>query len=196
MSDRIAAGAEAGRASPDMTCGVLFLRLSLAMSIFASVADRFDLLQSIRGERWGDFQYLLLLWTSRQVPGRPLLASVWAFSILEMILGAALLLGLLTRLSSLAGGLLLLCTSLAVMVEPKSSLTYSVPAAAAGSFLLTLLPAAGGRFSLDSVWKLQDVGSGRWVRRFARVGAVIGMALLTLLVLSMMTEVVHCLRWI
>ena len=193
MSDRIAAGAEAGPASPGMACGVLFLRLSLAMALFASVADRFDLLQSIRGERWGDFQYLLLSWTPRQAPGRPLLASVWAFSILEMILGAALLLGLLTRLSSLAGGLLLLCTSLAVMVEPKSSITYSVPAAAAGSFLL---PAAGGRFSLDSVWKLQDVGRGRWVGRLARVGAVTGLALLTLLVLSMLGEVVQCLRWI
>ncbi|HXO42136.1 MAG TPA: DoxX family membrane protein [Thermoanaerobaculia bacterium] len=194
MSDRIAEGAEAGRASYDLTCGVLFLRLSLAMAFFASVADRFNLLQPFHWDRWGDFQYLLLLWTSRQLPGRPLLASVWAFSIVEMILGASLLLGLLTRLSSLAGGWLLLCTSLAVMVEPKSSISYSVPAAAAGSFLLASLPAAAGRFSLDSLWKLQHVGSGRWVGRLVRIGTVAGLLLLTLLVTSMIGDVMHCLR--
>jgi hypothetical protein len=111
-------------------------------------------------------------------------------------LGAALLLGLLTRLSSLAAGLLLLCTTLAVMVEPKTSIVYSVPAAAAGSFLLTLLPAAAGRFSLDSIWKLQHVGSGRWVGRLVRIGAVAGPLLLTLLVTSMIGDVMHCLRMI
>jgi uncharacterized membrane protein YphA (DoxX/SURF4 family) len=195
MSDRIAGGVEATQASSELSWTALFLRLSLAMALFASVADRFDVLEPVRGERIGDFQHLVYLWTTR-LPGRPLMASAWAFSILEMILGAALLLGFLTRLSSLAAGLLLLCTTLAVMVEPKTSIVYSVPAAAAGSFLLTLLPAAAGRFSLDSIWKLQHVGSGRWLDRLVRIGAVAGLLLLTLLVISMIGDVMHCLRMI
>jgi hypothetical protein len=82
------------------------------------------------------------------------------------------------------------------MVEPKTSIVYSVPAAAAGSLLLALLPAAAGRFSLDSLWKLHHVGSGRWVDRLVRIRAVAGLLLLTLLVVSMTGDVMHCLRMI
>lgn len=193
MSDRVAGGAEVDWASSDMARSALFLRLSLAMAFFASVADRFEVLEPFRGERWGDFQFLLFLWSSRR-PGHPLIAWIWAFSILEMLVGAALLLGLLTRLSSLAGGVLLLSTSVAVMLEPKTSLTYSVPAAAAGSFLLALLPASAGRWSLDQVLKLQHVASGRWSGRLVRIAATTGLVLLVLLVLSMIGDLMHAIR--
>ncbi len=138
----------------------------------------------------GDFQSLLFLWSSSQ-QGHLLIRSLWVFSILETILGAALLLGLLTRLSSLAGGWLLLCTTAAVMLEPSTWLTYSAPAAAAGSFLLASLPAAAGKLSLDALWKLQQVGSGRWPGRLVHTGAVTGLVLLALLVVSMIGGVIH-----
>ena len=194
MSDRVAGGAEVDGASSDLARGALFLRLSLALVFFASVADRFELLEP-RGERWGDFEFLVFLLSSQR-PGPLLMASVRAFSILEMLVGTALLLGLLTRLSSLAGGFLLLSTTVAIMVEPKTSLTYSVPAAAAGSLLLALLPASAGSWSLDQVLKLQHVGSGRWSGRLVRIGATTGLVLLVLLALSMVSDLMHPIRFI
>jgi uncharacterized membrane protein YphA (DoxX/SURF4 family) len=194
MNRRVADLAEPVKDPSDLVASLVFLRLSLAMALFASIADRFQVLDPLRGERIGDFVILLLWWSSHQ-PGHPLtvptsmIASIWAFSIVEAMVGAALFLGLLTRLSSLAAGLLLLCTTAAVMVEPKTSFAYSVPAAAAASFLLALLPASAGSWSLDTVLRLQEAGSGRWAGRLVRIGALTGLVFLAVLVLGMIGDI-------
>lgn len=193
MNRPIAGLAEPAKDPSDLVAALVFLRLSLAMAFFASIADRFQVLEPVVGERIGDFVVLLLWWNSRH-PSDPLtasmIASIWAFSIVEAIVGAALLLGLLTRLSSLAAGLLLLCTTLAAMNEPKTTLVYSVPAAAAGAFLLALLPARAGSWSLDAVLGLQEVGSGRWAGRLVRIGALTGLVLLGLIVVTMIGDII------
>jgi uncharacterized membrane protein YphA (DoxX/SURF4 family) len=188
MSRRAADVAEPGRDSADLIATFLLLRLSLATALFTSIADRFHLLGTWLGERVPDLEVLLTWWDSR-LPVHPLIVGVWAFSIVEAMVGAALLLGLLTRLSSLAAGFLLLCTTMVVLFEPKTSLTYSLPAAAAGSFLLALLPAKAGRWSLDAVLGLHEVGSGRSAGRLVRLGAVTGLSLLALLVVSMIANI-------
>jgi uncharacterized membrane protein YphA (DoxX/SURF4 family) len=185
--------AEPEKEPSDQAPGLLLLRLSLAIALIASIADRFMVLNPNQGDRLGDF-WILMTWWSARYPEHPLAAAIWAFSIVEAIVGVALLLGLLTRLSSLAAGLLLLCTSVAVLFEPKTSLAYTIPAAAAGSFLLALLPASAGSWSLDARLGFHEVGSGRGAGRLVRIGAMIGLACLAALVLSMIANVMTSIR--
>jgi len=123
------------------TC-TLFLRVALAASFLSAVADRFGLWgpPGKPSVAWGTFAnfeaYTALL--NRFLPHEwiPLLA--WVDTALEVLFGILLFLGLATRRTALASGVLLLLFALAMTFSTgaESALSYSVFTASAGAFLL------------------------------------------------------------
>ena len=99
-----------------------------------------------RGQR-GLWARLDLWWRSLQ--GRSLLA--WIATILELALGALLLLGLFTRQAALASGGLLILFAVAMVTSLgfKPPLDYSVMSAAAAAFLLAQV--GPGAWSVDAL---------------------------------------------
>lgn len=122
----------------------LYLRVALAAGFLSAVADRFGLWGPPGAESvaWGDFRNFTA-YTARLnpfVPGSLIPAIAWIATSAEIILGFTLGLGLFTRWSALAGGVLLLLFGLGMTVGTgiKSALDASVFAASAGSFALAV----------------------------------------------------------
>lgn len=123
-----------------------FLRLALAASFLSAVADRTGLwgAPGEEGVAWGDFptfvEYTAQVNSFLPAELAPFLA--WASTALEVLLGFALIVGFRIRLTAMASGLLLLLFALAMTVSfgVKAPLDYSVWTAAAGAFLLAVLP--------------------------------------------------------
>ncbi|MFI4874525.1 MAG: DoxX family protein [Blastopirellula sp. JB062] len=126
----------------------LLVRVALAASFLSAVADRFGLWGAPgEGEvSWGNMDNFLahtqlLLW---YLP--PSLANVagWAATILEIVLAAALLVGVAIRLVALASGglLLIFAFSMTLGTGAEGALSYSVWTAAAAALLLAALDPA------------------------------------------------------
>ena len=120
----------------------IFLRLALGASFLSAVADRFGL-WGRPGEAhvgWGDFTHFTA-YTARLTSILPTYLAptlAWTATILETILGLALLLGIATRVAALLSGALLLLFAMAMTfaLGVKAPLDYSVFSASAGAFLL------------------------------------------------------------
>lgn len=121
---------------------ILFLRLALAASFLSAVADRFGLWGPAgkSSVAWGNFANFeaytaLLNWF---VPHAWIPALAWVDTLLEVLFGILLFLGLATRLTAFASGALLLLFALAMTFSTgvESALSYSVFTASAGAFLL------------------------------------------------------------
>ena len=124
----------------------LFLRLALAASFLSAVADRFGLWgpPGKQGVYWGDFE-AFVAYTEQVNSFLPKILGptlAWTATILEIVLGLALIVGFRVRLTAAASGVLLLAFSLAMTISfgIKAPLDYSVFSAAAGAFLLAVLP--------------------------------------------------------
>ena len=133
---------DSARSSNAKNACILFLRLTLAASFLSAVADRCGLWgpSGKSSVAWGNFANFeaytaLLNWF---VPHAwiPLLA--WIDTLLEVLFGILLFLGIATRLTALASGALLLLFALAMTFSTgvESALSYSVFTASAGAFLL------------------------------------------------------------
>ncbi len=130
------------RSSNSKNACILFLRLALAASFLSAVADRFGLWgpPGKSSVAWGNFvnfeAYTALLNWFVPHGWIPLLA--WVDTALEVLFGISLFLGLATRFTAFASGVLLLLFALAMTFSTgvESALSYSVFTASAGAFLL------------------------------------------------------------
>lgn len=134
----------------------LFLRLALAASFLSAVADRFGLWGPAgkSSVAWGNFAnfeaYTTLL--NGFLPHNWIPTLAWVDTALEVLFGILLFLGLATRLTALASGILLLLFALAMTFSTgvESALSYSVFTASAGAFLLA--------FSGPYCWSIDNLG--------------------------------------
>ena len=134
---------------------ILFVRLSVGMSFLSAIADRFGAWGAYGQPHvsWGTFHRFTiytgsLLWFL-PAPFYPMLA--WTATAAETVFGAALVLGLFTRVIAFLSGILLLVFALTMTFSlgVKAALDFSVFSASAGAFLL----AAYGQYpwSLDTL---------------------------------------------
>ncbi|EEF58746.1 DoxX family protein [Pedosphaera parvula] len=123
----------------------LFLRLALGMAFLSAVADRFGMWGSFSQPNvgWGDWEHFVkytekLNWFA---PHSLISILAWVATILEIVLGITLILGLFTRTSAIASGALLtlFAVTITIALGIKAPFNYSVFTAAAGSFLLATI---------------------------------------------------------
>mgnify|MGYP002777817618 CR=1 FL=1 len=135
----------------------VFFRLALSAGFLSAVADRFGLWgpAGAEGIAWGNWSAFVAYtgqltgWLSTQAELTALAAIV--ATMLELVLGLLLLVGLKTRFAALLSGLLLLTFALSMTISASSlkpALDYSVYVASAGAFLLASLNRYP--YSLDS----------------------------------------------
>lgn len=127
---------------PLVRYAALLARLGLGASFLSAVADRFGLwgATGAPGVAWGNFDNFLAS-TARLNPFVPssLIPALAGFvTLLEVVLGVALIAGFRARNTALASGVLLLLFALAMSLTGglKGPLDYSVFSAAAAAFLL------------------------------------------------------------
>jgi uncharacterized membrane protein YphA (DoxX/SURF4 family) len=125
--------------SPSST---VVLRVALGSTFLAAVTDRFGVWGAPGAPQvaWGDFAHFLryAAQVNAFLPPALIPPVAWLATVLEALLGLALVVGVQTRLAALASGGLLGLFALAMTVSMgiKSALNYSVFSAAAGAFLL------------------------------------------------------------
>lgn len=157
MDDRGSSGgpASAARWSALRSAVPVLLRLALGTAFLSAVADRFGLWgpPGAAGVAWGDF-LSFLDYTATLNPWAPeaLIPWIgWTATVAEVVLGVALLVGLFTRRSALAAGVLLVFFGLGMTVGTgiKSAMDASVFSAAAAALALAIL--GPGPLSLDRI---------------------------------------------
>jgi thiosulfate dehydrogenase [quinone] large subunit len=123
----------------------VYLRLALGVAFLSAVADRFGLWGPPGGHNvaWGDFAHFTQ-YTGKVNPWAPATlvpVLAWTATVSETLLGALLLVGLRTRLSAVASGVLLSLFAIGMTMGTgvKTALDASVISAAAGAFGLALL---------------------------------------------------------
>jgi uncharacterized membrane protein YphA (DoxX/SURF4 family) len=136
-------------------CASLALRLALGLTFLYSVADRFGVLgpPGTAGVSWGTFAKFtayvgILNW---YLPHSLVPSLAWVDTVLEILLGVALVIGLRLRIVSIVSALLLLsfATAMAVANGIGAPFAYSVFTASAGAFLLAACHSA--RWALDGL---------------------------------------------
>jgi uncharacterized membrane protein YphA (DoxX/SURF4 family) len=120
--------------------GVLYVRIALGVGFLSAVADRFGLWGKYAG--WGNFA-TFTEYTAQVTHYLPRLFApflAWAATVVEIVLGILLILGLWPRWVSLASAALLAMfgISMAISFGVKSPLDYSVFAASSAAMLLAL----------------------------------------------------------
>jgi uncharacterized membrane protein YphA (DoxX/SURF4 family) len=134
----------------------VFLRLAVGGGFLSAVADRFGLWGPIgtKNVSWGDFAHFTQY--TRQVnpwaPAALIPTLAWASTAAELVFGAALILGLVTRWAALLSGILLLLFAggMSLGLGLKAPWNFSVFSAAAAAFALVVL--GPGPWSVDS-WR-------------------------------------------
>jgi uncharacterized membrane protein YphA (DoxX/SURF4 family) len=131
----------------------VFLRLALGGGFLSAVADRFGLFgpTGTKNIAWGDFAHFMQ-YTAQLNPWAPnalIPMLAWASTGAELVLGAALILGVFTRWVALLSGILLLlfASGMSLGLGLKAPWDSSVPAAAAAAFALVVL--GPGPWSVD-----------------------------------------------
>ncbi len=133
----------------------VFLRLAVGGTFLISVADRFGLWgpSGTKNVAWGRFRPLRAVHGQLNpwAPAGLIPALAWAATGAELVLGMALILGLLTRWAALLSGILLLLFAggMSAGTGLKSALNASVFSAAAAAFALVVL--GPGPWSVDGL---------------------------------------------
>ena len=134
----------------------LFLRLSIGIGFLSAVADRFGF-WSKEVSAWGNWNNFLAYTQSLNplIPQSFIPFIGWASTILEIGFGVGLIIGFKTSLVAKLSGWLLLIFALAMAFTRgiKAPLDYSVFAASAGAFGLSLLKEKF--LEIDQLWKGQ-----------------------------------------
>jgi thiosulfate dehydrogenase (quinone) large subunit len=134
----------------------LFLRLSIGIGFLSAVADRFGF-WSKEVSAWGNWNNFLAYTQSLNplIPQSFIPFIGWASTILEIGFGVGLIIGFKTSLVAKLSGWLLLIFALAMAFTRgiKAPLDYSVFAASAGAFGLSLLKEKF--WEIDQLWKGQ-----------------------------------------
>jgi thiosulfate dehydrogenase [quinone] large subunit len=148
------------RWSPYVT---VYLRLALGITFLAAVADRFGVwgAPGAPNVSWGDFAHFLryAAQVNAFLPPALIPLVAWLATVLETLLGLALMVGVQTRLAALAsGGLLgLFALAMTVSMGVKSALNYSVLSASAGAVLLAA--SASDPWTLDALLRRARPGA-------------------------------------
>ena len=148
------------RWSPYIT---VFLRLALGATFLTAVTDRFGVwgAPGAPNVSWGDFAHFLsyAAQVNAFLPPALIPLVAWLATVLEMLLGLTLMVGLQTRLAALAsGGLLgLFALAMTVSMGVKSALNYSVFSASAGALLLAT--SSSDPWTLDALLKRARQGA-------------------------------------
>ncbi|MEO5648760.1 MAG: DoxX protein [Ginsengibacter sp.] len=120
----------------------LFLRLAIGAGFLSAVADRFGF-WSKEVSAWGNWDNFITYTQSLNplIPLSFIPAIGWASTLLEIMFGVCLLIGFKTSLVAKLSGWLLLIFALAMTFTRgiKAPLDYSVYAASAAAFSLSLL---------------------------------------------------------
>lgn len=120
----------------------LFLRLSIGLGFLSAVADRFGF-WSKEVSAWGNWDTFVKYTQSLNplVPQSLIPFVGWASTLLEIVLGVCLIIGLKTSFTAKLSGWLLLIFALTMTFTRgiKAPLDYSVFAASAGAFGLSLI---------------------------------------------------------
>jgi thiosulfate dehydrogenase (quinone) large subunit len=134
----------------------LFLRLSIGIGFLSAVADRFGF-WSKEVSAWGNWNNFLAYTQSLNplIPQSFIPFIGWASTLLEIVFGVGLIIGFKTSLVAKLSGWLLLIFALAMAFTRgiKAPLDYSVFAASAGAFGLSLLKEKF--WEIDQLWKGQ-----------------------------------------
>jgi uncharacterized membrane protein YphA (DoxX/SURF4 family) len=134
----------------------LFLRLSIGIGFLSAVADRFGF-WSKEVSAWGNWNNFLAYTQSLNplIPQSFIPFIGWASTLLEIVFGIGLIIGFKTSLMAKLSGWLLLIFALAMAFTRgiKAPLDYSVFAASAGAFGLSLLKEKF--LEIDQLWKGQ-----------------------------------------
>lgn len=124
---------------------IYFLRFALGVSFLSAVADRFGFWGAPGAANvvWGDFASFTA-YTGVLNPFMPQSlwpALAWIATIVEVVLGLLLLIGVRTKEVALASGglLFLFAFSMAIFLSPKAPLDYSVLSACAAACALYVL---------------------------------------------------------
>src|SRR4029450_4436566 len=136
-------------------CVALVLRLTLGATFLSAVSDRFGMWGPAGSPNvaWGDLgrfaAYAATL--NPWAPASVVPAIVWFVTVAETCLGVAVIVGLFTRQSALASGVLLFLFSLGMTVGTgvKSALNASVFSASAAAFALAAL--RDSKWSVDAL---------------------------------------------
>ena len=148
------AAAEPGRSFGWLTrlerFGVLYARIALGIGFLSAVADRFGLWGKYAG--WGNFT-VFTEYTAQVTHYLPRFCApfvAWAATVIEIVLGILLIVGLWPRWVSLASAVLLAMfgISMAVSFSVKSPLDYSVFAASSAAMML-------------AIWQNREAGARR-----------------------------------
>lgn len=119
--------------------GVLYARVALGAAFLSAVADRFGLWGKYGG--WGNFANFekYTAQVNSFMPSFIIPFLAWSATAAELLLGIALILGLLTRWVALGAAALLFIFGMAMAISfgIKSPLDYSVFSASAGALLLS-----------------------------------------------------------
>lgn len=120
----------------------LFLRLSIGIGFLSAVADRFGF-WSKEVSAWGNWNNFLAYTQSLNPIVSPSMIPIigWVSTALEIVLGVCLITGFKTSLMAKLSGWLLLIFALAMAFARgiKAPLDYSVFAASAAAFALSLI---------------------------------------------------------
>jgi thiosulfate dehydrogenase (quinone) large subunit len=144
-------------------CITVYLRLALGTTFLAAVTDRFGVwgAPGAPNVSWGDFPHFLryAAQVNALLPPALIPLIAWLATVLETLLGLALVVGVQTRLAALASaGLLgLFALAMTVSMGVKSALNYSVFSASAGALLLAI--SASDTWTLDALLKRARQGA-------------------------------------
>jgi uncharacterized membrane protein YphA (DoxX/SURF4 family) len=137
------------------SAATIFARVSLAAGFLSAVADRFGLWGKAGTNQvgWGNFetftQYVQTL--APYLPAKSVTAAAWGGTVVEILLGGALLLGIRIRWAALgsAATLVVFAVSMFIFAGFETPLSASVFTAAAAALLLMLAPPGSYTASLD-----------------------------------------------
>jgi uncharacterized membrane protein YphA (DoxX/SURF4 family) len=143
------------------SAATIFARVALAAGFLSAVADRFGLWGEAGTNQvgWGNFetfsQYVQTL--APYLPAKLVNAAAWATTVVEVLLGVALLLGVKTRWAALGSAVVLVvfAVSMFIFAGFETPLSASVFTAAAAALLLMLAPPGSYGVSLDHLHDLR-----------------------------------------